>query len=515
MFAFSLSLSAAPGVHAQSGQLVDLERLLFTIGEHGLMALPGELQAVGSWVGRVPVTSEAREIGDELPDDPAGFFRLRFMPSFTLVGTQWPVFQAYQLKADIDVTTDVFDDTLDTPLTYDPVHRERSLVPVPRLMETYLLAAGDSLAIKAGLMRSAWGTGILANSGHDQGPGVETSPFGVSRSADRVVRLQVAWFPIERPKREGAGPPLTLAVAVDGVLDDDTAKWTDGDRAYNFVAAVTGEVDSFRGGLYAVHRTQQHGGGGSTEVTVVDAQASYDVLKRGSISAWVAAEVAGIVGTTTRARSAILQKPYDIYAAGGVLRVGLDHTLVQAVLEGGLASGDDNPFDSELRAFTFDREYRVGLLMFRDYQRKVTAVTAYNLADPTYRAEPSRGFERTATEGAVQGALYINPRVAVFPVEGLTLQVGYLHGISQGSYTDPYQSGLAGGVSVGPNGAVGQDELGHEVDVGVDYRLDLDHLSLRFRLEGAWFRPGLVFADPATGRQDDVWGGWLHGGLLW
>ncbi len=398
LFALSLVAVSAPEVRAQSGQLIDLERLLFTIGEHGMMALPGEVHAVGSWVDRVPVTSEAPELPDELPDDLAGFFRLRFMPSFTLLGTQWPVFQAYQLRADIDLTVDVFDDAFDTPLAYDPVHAERSTVPVPRLMETYFLAAGKSLAIKAGLMRSSWGAGILANDGRDRGPGVEFSPFGFSRSADRVVRLQVAWFPLDRPKREGAGPPLTLAVAVDGVLDDDTAKWTEGDRAFNFVAAVTGEVDTFRGGIYAVHRTQKHGGGGSTEVTVFDAQAKYHLIQRGSIDAWVAAEVAGIIGTTTRARSAILQKPYDIYGAGGVLRVGLEHTLLQAVLEGGLASGDDNPFDSELRAFTFDREYRVGLLMFREYQRKVTAVTAYNLADPTYRAEPSRGFERTATE---------------------------------------------------------------------------------------------------------------------
>lgn len=508
---------------AQSGRLVDLERWYYTVGEHGILALPGDVQAIGGWVDAIPVTSEAPEVPDEIPADPHGFFRLRATPSFTLTGKSWPVFQAYRLLVDFDVTVDVYDEALDGPLFWDPVQADRSTVPMPRLTEGYFLAAGKFLALKAGIVRSDWGLGILANGGTGGGldadpPRADANPFGYGRFADRVLRLQVAWFPITPAKgAERAGdPPLTIAVAVDGVVDDDSARWLDGDRAFNFIAAVAGRYEGFAGGLYAVHRTQRHAEGGTTEVTVFDVQARQQ-LDKGNTRAWVAAEIAMMLGSTTWARSAILDKPFDIFATGGLLRVGIEYTpLFQAVVEGGVASGDDNPFDADLGGFSFDREHRVGLLMFREYLRKTTAVTAYNLADPTYREEPPRGFDRSASGGALQGVMYINPRVALFPFDGFTVLLGYLHAISEGPYTDPYQSGLAGGTSVGPHGAVARSELGHELDLGLDYRFAAGSLlDLALRLEGAWFLPGAVFDDPKTGGQDHVFGAWVHLGAKW
>ena len=76
-----------------------------------------------------------------------------------------------------------------------------------------------------------------------------------------------------------------------------------------------------------------------------------------------------------------------------------------------------------------------------------------------------------ASAGAVRGAVYINPRVTYEVVEGLTAMLGYLHATSDGPYTDPFQSGLQGGTSVGPRGNLMARTLGDEIDLGLDYGL--------------------------------------------
>ena len=115
----------------------------------------------------------------------------------------------------------------------------------------------------------------------------------------------------------------------------------------------------------------------------------------------------------------------------------------------------------------------------------------------------------------MQAALYINPRISYTPMEGLTLMAGYLHATSDGYYHDPYQSGLAGGASAGPAGALGRDHLGDEFDLGVNYELSLSHVVLRMRAEAAWFAPGNAFETPEGEALKDVFGAWLHGDLRW
>ncbi|MCB9787593.1 MAG: hypothetical protein H6744_13005, partial [Deltaproteobacteria bacterium] len=457
-------------------------------------------------------------IPGELPADDFAWMRLRVTPSLTFTGNSWRLFKAYQLLLDADLTSEMYDTSFRAPLAYDPVQQGRSRSPDPRLMQAYFLAAGKRVALKVGLTRSAWGQGILANDGEQVAAGAARSAFGFSRTADRVARFQLAFFPLDPPRRpEGSPPapqPLTIAVAGDAVVDDDTADWGDGDRAYNAIAAVLGEVGAFRGGVYVVHRRQSHEGGGDTQVTVLDVQARFDIA-RGRVDAWLEAEAAGLFGTTDYTRSAILDGRYDIRAAGGVGRLGVRHGIFEGAFEVGAASADDNPFDTQIRGFSFDREYRVGLLMFNDYLRKTSAVTAYNLADETYRIEPARGFDRVATGGSITGATYINPRIAFKPVKGLTVMAGYLTASSQGSYTDAYRTGINGGLSTGPNGAIGASSLGHELDLGVDYVHRVGRVTLHGRLEGAWFSPGRVFASRSGGDPEDVLGAWLHAEASW
>jgi hypothetical protein len=516
LVALAVSLSS-PSL-AQSPGLVDLERAFFTAGQHGIVAVPGSLTIIGGHSDGVPISAEDSSLPGALPADDFAWMRLRLTPSLTFTGASWKPFAAYQLLLDADLTSELSDGALDGPLVYDPVQDARSRTPDPRLMQAYFLAAGKRAAVKVGLVRSAWGQGILANDGERVPAGAGRNAFGFSRTADRVIRFQLAFFPLNPPRRaEGeapAPPPLTIALAGDAVFDDDTADWREGDRAYQAIAAVLGQTRHFHGGAYVVHRRQAHEGGGDTQVTAVDLQARVDIAK-GRVDAWLEAEVAGLFGTTDYTRSAILDGRFDIRAAGGVGRLGVRHGIFEAAFEVGAASADDNPFDDKLRGFTFDREYRVGLLMFGDYLRKTSAVTAYNLADPTYRVEPSRGFDRVATGGSVTAVTFINPRVAFKPVKGLTIMAGYLTAASQGSYADPYRTGVAGGLSTGPNGAIGASSMGHELDLGVDYTHRISRVELHGRIEGAWFSPGRVFAERSGNDPKDVFGAWLHAEASW
>lgn len=512
-------LAPSPDARAQSADLVDLERSWITIGEHTILALPGSLRFVGGHTDPIRIHTPSGKLPDAIDADDFADFRLQFSPSLTFTGTQWPFFQVYQIVLDAQLALQLYDPDLDGQLAHDPVQQLRSNSPQPDLMQAYVLAAGEHMAVRAGLVRSSWGTGILANSGEGIAFNAKQGAFGFARTADRVLRLQLAWFPIERTRRAAADsapkdPPLTVAVAGDIVMDDDTANWGDGDRAFNGIAAVIGRYEGFNGGVYAVYRNQQHHEGGTTSVAVFDVQARQEFAKTDTVTAWAEVEAALVVGSSSFAQSATKPGDFDITTTGGVVRLGVEVADLIGVIEMGAASGDDNPFDTSLRGFSFDREYRVGLLMFGEYTRRHTAIAAFNIADDTYRAVPPRGFDRAATGGAVNGAIYVNPRVSYEIVDGLNVMAGYLYGSSEGYYTDPFASGIAGGTSAGPGGALNQKELGHEIDLGIDYELQFRPLTLRARAEFAWFRPGAVFAT-AEGRPSDVVGFWLHAEAGW
>jgi hypothetical protein len=497
----------------------DLDRALFTIGEHALVTFPGRLEVVGGYVDGMAVDVAAPQGLDLLPSDLSLASRLRVAPSLTLHGSTWPLFTAYQVSADLDIRYESGSSVVDEALAYDPVRAARDRPPIPRLLQANATAIGSHMAVSFGLTRSSWGLGMLANDGGPREVAEGASPFGFARHADRVVRAQVLVFPLGRPTGNGPDgesqePPLTVALAADAVVDDDTANWAHGDRAWHAVGALRGRIEGLRGGIYGVHRVQDHAEGGETQVTVLDLHVRQD-LYASDIRIWAELEMAITFGETTYAENALDLGPQDVLAGGGIFRVGTRGGGLGIVLEGGYASGDDNPFDTEQRAFTFDREHRVGLMMFREALARSTAVAAANIADPTHRASPPRGFHRAATGGAVRGAVYINPRVTYEIVEGLQVMVGYLHATSDGFYTDPFQSGLQGGTSMGTRGVPLPRTFGDELDLGLDYVLDLKPLRLRFRGELAWFDPGDIFASFEDPDPADQLGGWLHGEVRW
>ena len=193
------------------------------------------------------------------------------------------------------------------------------------------------------------------------------------------------------------------------------------------------------------------------------------------------------------------------------MRFGFASACFEAVLEFATSSGDSNPFDGALRQFNVNREFRAGLLMFREVLRITSAVGTANVADPTYRGTPPSGFERIATGGGIQGATLFFPRIAWEPTEGLKLYAGVLLGSSTLAYVDPFWTGVNGGVSSGPHGVRDKSFLGVEVDLAIRYTFEpLGPVAMSLMVEAAYFSAGEVF-DRADGRPaNDVFGAWAH-----
>ncbi len=107
-----------------------------------------------------------------------------------------------------------------------------------------------------------------------------------------------------------------------------------------------------------------------------------------------------------------------VVSVGAVLDLSLDLPKVDVHLQGGLATGDKDPNDEKLRAFTFDRDMNLGLFFAEQPM-------------PLLRSDVP-GQERTAanaiTGNAVTNMLYLRPSVAYEPVRGLEIEAAFVTG---------------------------------------------------------------------------------------
>jgi len=508
LFASTPASARRPDQGALERLGIDGRRLHASLGDALLVAFPGDLQMVLGHLGALALGPVDEDTAATLPAEEALWVRLRLAPSVTLLAPALGPLPLLRLAAEVDVLRDwAFVGAGREALAADPRARADGGLVGQRLSQLYLAAVGPELQIQLGL---------VSNAGDDVDASGLESPFGWSLQGDHVVRAGVSLTPLG-PSRDGdPSAPLQAALAIDGVVDDDTASWSGGDRAYQMVAAVSGRAGLFRGGLYVAHRWQTHAQGGDTNVTVIDGTLRLTLAEEPGLRATIEAEVATIRGSSSLAQSVTQPGSFDVDQLGGLMRFAVVSGVFTGVLEVGAGSSDDNPFDDELRAFAFDRDHRVGLVLFREVLRAHAAMTAHNIADPDYRGEPPRGYSRTATLGAVRGASYANPRFTFSLLDGdLHLMGGFLYAASDGEYVDPFWSGVAGGAPRGPRNGPAARDLGWEIDLGASLSVDLDPVELRLRLEGAYARLGDVFASSTGASAGDVWGVWTHVGVLW
>ncbi len=349
--------------------------------------------------------------------------------------------------------------------------------------------------IGAGRTVSQWGLGIVAQNGED-----DPMQFGMKHGGTIVDRVQYAILPaaIFQHGDPLDAFPLAIAVAYDRVRQDDLAR-TDSDVAHNWVAAVLYRGKELQAGVYGVKRDQLDAAGLGMNAWIGDAYASYSTFTNTGWKLGLAGEVAVVSGTTTWLRTITQPDHLDIAQWGGVIRGEAAHKSIKIRLEGGIASGDDRPFDSTLHNFQFASDYHVGLVLFSQYMRQQSRNTMSNLGDPRYTNGAPAGVEHVDTHGAVTQAMYLHPVVRIEATKRLALIVGAVLARSPNEVADPFQTYMAGGVPAGPRGAKHQQDLGTEFDTAIEWNQPLVFgLSLLARADAGVLLPGHAY-DAADG----------------
>lgn len=380
-----------------------------------------------------------------------------------------------------------------------------------QLRKAYAVASFDErIWLGGGAMASTWGLGLVANAGEQRWqPG--TARFSGQRGGDRVLR---AFAAVGLQRSHGIG----LTIAADKVLGDDVLL-TDSDRlrgdndgvveddtANQFVGALRyGEGKKTSGGIYAAYRDQSSVDGAGLNVVAVDLNAKTQ-FQLGSSSVELEGEVALINGSTTWA-STMDYEEHDVRQVGAAVRAAYHHPRdFGGVADFLYASGDQNFDDGKQTGFRADRNYEMGMLLFRQVLAGQTARAVATASDLELVGEPAPDIERFATRGSASNTVAFFPRAYYRPLEGLEIYGGPLMAFTAVKYADPLNSRLAGGTPRNALNGTPGNYLGTELDVGVRYRRVVSETELTIGVEGGLLMPGSVFDDADGNGLGNVFG---------
>jgi hypothetical protein len=371
--------------------------------------------------------------------------------------------------------------------------------------------------VTAGAQSFGWGTGMLANDGAGD------EPFGDAWTGNVVARLAFATRPM---------PALAVFAAGDYVLRDDNANVYDGDRAVAAVIGARATAGPYAAGVLASVRHQRDrdepyrpGAAALTTAYVVDAWGRLGLDPAAGQHVALEAEGALVLGHSTRPWSdATVPGGADLRQLGGVARVRWDHDAARltATLEGGYASGDDDPLDATARTFTMHTDHNVGLVLFDQALPLVSARGVDRASDPMLVGAPTPGLRFAINPGAVQNAIYGAAVAKLRPAPPLDLRLGYVYAVPAADLVDPYETALHGGFATSAGGRMRwRGAYGHELDARAAYDVHLPRaLVLRTGLEGGVLVPGAAFdgvpgIHPDGGPARALWLGRVLLSLLW
>jgi hypothetical protein len=380
--------------------------------------------------------------------------------------------------------------------------RDTTIPSLARLRYAFLDYRTTLGLLRVGQMGSHWGLGIVANDGD------HARLFGDYRNGSIVERVAFATKP------GGERSSFVIALAGDAVIQDNTAKWVDGDRAYQAVLAAYYEKGPTFAGFYGVRRWQKVASGeGDIRAWVLDftAKSAVSVGESGNVFAYGGFEAATIFGSTDAIRTTPEFNEQTIRSFGGAANVGLtkrakddkgrEFGRLAIQLDGGYASGDADPYDGTIKRFTFDPNHQVGLVMFPFAMHFMTARAATNATDADLVARGLPGSRFLASHGGVFGAQYLNPTVVVRPTADFDLKFGLLVAVATSDVVDPYRLGVEGNARNYRGGDARSRDLGIEIDYGFEWRVPISRWVLgQLGFQGGVLFPGHAF-DDASGTK--------------
>ncbi len=391
-------------------------------------------------------------------------------------------------------------------------------VPYPtlaalELRKLYLEYTWASGAFRLGQQTQSWGLGLLANDGATD---PQAGDFGQQQLGNLTYRALLAVRPLFTSG--GSFKAFETAIAADVINRDNFGELSKGDLAFQGVLALRFNKDAENTfGVYAVYRSQRNtrvtDGGKQTDVFVVDAAGKWEFFRRRNRVLKVGFEALTINGTTTQARNenaALLR----VQQFGAAAKLSYQLNRVTLLFDAGFASGDQNPADDRVENFRFDRDFKVGLVLFDQVLAYQSARSGVRASDPSLVGVAPEGADLLGTAGSVTGAWYLFPRAKVGVVEWLDLYGGPLFAFSTARLTDPFNSRLGGGTAINSVGGRPGLYLGTELDVGVQARFrPLREVLITATGEGGLFLAGDAFTLPSGSPMAPVGFGRLRLGV--
>lgn len=370
-----------------------------------------------------------------------------------------------------------------------------------KLFVEYKWASG---AFRVGLQTQSWGLGLLANDGAKD---PEAGDFGQQQFGNTTYRALFAVRPLFQ--LGGMFRAFETALAADLINRDNFGEFVKGDRAFQGVIALRLAKDADNTlGVYAVYRNQRNinstDGGKATDVVVVDAAGKWEFFKRRNRVLKVGFEALTINGTTTQARNenaALLR----VQQFGAAAKVSYRLHRLTLLADWGFASGDQNPQDDRIENFRFDRDFKVGLVLFDQVMAYQSARSGVRASDPNLVGIAPEGADLLGTAGSITGVWYLFPRVKYGLFEWLDVYGGPLFAFSTARLADPFNTRIGGGTAVNPVGGRPGMYMGTEVDLGVQARYrPIPELLITATGEGGLFLPGDAYTLPTGGVMGPV-----------
>jgi hypothetical protein len=373
------------------------------------------------------------------------------------------------------------------------------------------VAVKDLVDLRAGVMTSQWGMGLVANDGGQAFDGRRDDWFSLTSTGDRVARAILVVQPFGRFESSLRG--LFLAAAADRVIEDANARRADGDVANQGVFAARFYAAKNRwAGLYYVYRDQTYASGRFLRGHVIDGTFDFDLGDHGE-GLRLQGEGAVILGTTSLAPTP--EHPeHDVRQGAAVARVRYDLRPIRLELDAGWFSGDQKPDDGTLTGFKANPNYQQGILLFSQVLGTQSGRARLTASDRQYVGQPADDLDHLATNGSVTSAVTVFPKVGYRHSDLLEVYGGVLLAFAPEIPIDPFTTAVSGGGQ--PRNALGNaptsSMLGTEVDLGVSSTLAPDGLPVSFQVRAEY---GVLLPGGAlSGLDSPIQGGRLTVALL-
>lgn len=351
---------------------------------------------------------------------------------------------------------------------------------------------GDAAQVRAGIMTSHWGMGLLANDGAQSQVGENW--FTVPKVGDRVMRGALVLTPWRGGESALAG--LVVSAAVDHVVADDIL--VGNDEAEQVVAAVKLYTATDRWfGAYYVARNQTAPTGRGLRIHAVDLAGDY-ARSMGDVKVRLQGEAAVIAGSTTLAPTPEFVT-HDVLQFGAVGRATVQFaSALQTQLDALYLSGDASLDDGKITNFRADPNLQFGLVLFQRLLAAQSGRARVSASDPDLVGVPNVDLDRIATGGAATSTIALFPKLGWQAADAVSIYGGVLMAWSPLPLADPRASKTQGGgharnyLGNAPDGSY----LGTEFDLGVRYRRRSPTLgyTVEAGIEAAALLPGGVLA---------------------